>query len=165
MTRAGVIYACAHSHKVKTFLKNLEEKACIDLGRLLILRAHTNQGDKMTGKRSAERVEFLSDVLTTAVEGGIQYWADVLIYEVGPETYATIADEDGEYNITIDTIAHGISVLTTGENRGHSFTMSGMDYWKQFLLANRTNGEDGDYDADIADNILQAGIFGRIVYG
>lgn len=119
----------------------------------------------MTRKRSPERIQFLEDVLTTAIEGGIQYWSEVFIYNIDGETFATIADEDGEYNITIDTIAKGIRILTTGDNAGHAFSMCGMDYWKQFILANKTNGEDGDFDADIADNIVQAGIFGEIVYG
>lgn len=38
-------------------------------------------------------------------------------------------------------------------------------YWRQFLVAERTNGEDGDYDAEVADQILQFGLFGQAVYG
>lgn len=38
-------------------------------------------------------------------------------------------------------------------------------YWKQFLLADRTNGDDGDYDADVADAIVQLGLFDEVVYG
>lgn len=139
----------------------------------------------MGRKRSPEREQFLADILTTAVEGGINYWAQVSEYKHEhsgvpvAETFAVVhevdpdegieEDEDGYavrgLRVTIDTIAHGIQVLTTGENAGKSFTVSGADYWKQFLLSNRTNGEDGDYDADIADNILQAGLFGEVVYG
>lgn len=125
----------------------------------------------MGRKRSPEREQFLADVLTTAVEGGIQYWSTVEEYRNEysvpvAETYAVIIDDDGdEHRITIDTIAHGIQVLTTGENTGKAFSMCGMDYWKQFLLANRTNSEDGDYDADIADNIVQAGLYGEVIYG
>lgn len=135
-------------------------------------------------QRSPEREQFLADVLTTAVEGGIQYWGLVseykheysgvpvadtyaIVHEVSPEDGDE--DEDGfairGRRVTIDTIAHGIQVLTTGENAGKSFSLDGHDYWQQFLLANRTNGEDGDYDADIADNVLQAGLFGEVVYG
>lgn len=38
-------------------------------------------------------------------------------------------------------------------------------YWQQFLVADRTNGVDGDYDAEVADWIVQFGLFGQQVYG
>ena len=116
--------------------------------------------------RTNERVEFLKDILITAIEGGITYWAEVLSYE--PDYgEATVYDVGEEliYPITLDIIEKGITILTTGENAGKSFCLGGMDYWQQFLLANLTNGEHGDYDADIADNIVQAGTMGEIVYG
>lgn len=122
-------------------------------------------------QRTPEREQFLKDVLITAVEGGINYWAAVSEYEPekGTVTVWEDVDDDGTFGkahlVTIDTIAHGIQVLTTGENAGKAFCMGSAEYWKQFLLANRTNSEDGDYDADIADNVLQAGLFDSIVYG
>lgn len=130
-------------------------------------------------KRSPEREQFLANILTTAVEGGINYWAavseyrheyckppvtiaetSVKVHEFEPEEGET--DENGYAEegvlVTIDTIAKGIGVLakSTGYHAG---------YWKEFWLANRTNSEDGDYDAGIADSILQAGIFGEVIYG
>jgi hypothetical protein len=38
-------------------------------------------------------------------------------------------------------------------------------YWRQFLAADRTNGADGDYDSEVADIIVQFGLFGQHVYG
>lgn len=38
-------------------------------------------------------------------------------------------------------------------------------YWRQFLAAEATHGEQGDYDALVADNIVQFGLFGSLVYG
>lgn len=38
-------------------------------------------------------------------------------------------------------------------------------YWRQFLAAEATHGQDGDYDAMVADNIVQFGLFGELVYG
>lgn len=38
-------------------------------------------------------------------------------------------------------------------------------YRWQFIAADATNGHDGDYDADIADTIVQWGLFGEVVYG
>ncbi|MFZ2240433.1 MAG: hypothetical protein WAV90_13025 [Gordonia amarae] len=38
-------------------------------------------------------------------------------------------------------------------------------YWHRFLEAEATDGADGDYDANVADQILQFGLFGEAVYG
>lgn len=122
-------------------------------------------------KRSAERVQFLSDVMTTAVEGGINYWAAVSEYRWDLDKYTpeqvgvTVYDqEDDDWpeegrRVDLDVIARGIGVLKKAGGCGDP------DYWKQFLLADRTNGEDGDYDAGMADCILQAGLLGEVVYG
>lgn len=126
-------------------------------------------------KRSAARVEFLSDVLTTAVEGGINYWASVSAYrwdtpnpdEIGVTVHVDDEDDwptEGK-RVTLDTIAHGIAVLKASGGPSSPGEEYPGSYWKEFLLADRTNGEDGDYDAGIADCILQAGLFDKIVYG
>lgn len=38
-------------------------------------------------------------------------------------------------------------------------------YWRQWLVAEATNGADGDYDAEVADQVVQWGLFGHGVYG
>lgn len=38
-------------------------------------------------------------------------------------------------------------------------------YWWQFLEADMSDGASGDYDADVADSIVQWGLFGEVVYG
>lgn len=38
-------------------------------------------------------------------------------------------------------------------------------YWRQFLAADLTNGVDGDFDAEVADQIVQWGLFGQGIYG
>lgn len=132
---------------------------------------------------SRQRASFLADLLICAVEGGIQYWAEVTAYSwatptpagSGAEPIATAAtcatlyatDEPAlELVATIATMAHGLQILTTGGNIGRSAATSGPQYWEQFRnVCARSDGAEGDYDADIADNILQAGLFGEIVYG
>jgi hypothetical protein len=37
-------------------------------------------------------------------------------------------------------------------------------YFRQAIIAYLTDGEEGDYDADIADLVVQYGLFGEIVY-
>jgi hypothetical protein len=128
-----------------------------------------------TTRRSPERVQFLKDVLITAVEGGINYWGAVADYDPDAGTVTVYEMEEGEFDpgtgyveypdnyvphkVTIETIAHGIAVLLE-QRKGHD----PKNYWHQFVIANRTNGEDGDYDAGQADDILQAGLFDTVVY-
>lgn len=38
-------------------------------------------------------------------------------------------------------------------------------YARQLILADRTNGDAGDYDADTADNVIQLATLGAMVYG
>lgn len=126
-------------------------------------------------KRTEKREEFLSDILTTAIEGGINDWAAVTEYRwdglAFRDYFAVIVDAENdedpdfpETRITIDTIAKGIGVIKGFDYKPNYFGDRGA-YWNQFLLADRTNGDDGDYDAIVADWIVQAGIFGEIVYG
>lgn len=132
-------------------------------------------------KRSVEREVFLGDILATAVEGGINDWAAVTRWQwedLGAENWvADIVDanaEDGDepdfepVTINTDTIAHGIAVIKSWKKDRDfqpNYFGDGGAYWREFLKADRTNGDDGDYDAIIADWIVQAGIFGEIVYG
>lgn len=134
-------------------------------------------------KRTDERAQYLADLLTTAVEGGINYWAYVsnyrwdtdrpnddgstfTVHDTSVMVHETEEGDDEEgyppaHVVTLDTIAHGIA-LARQSGLG---SMSGPEYVKQFWLSDRTNGRDGDYDADIADSILQLGIFGKVIYG
>lgn len=142
----------------------------------------------MIAKRSPERQQFLASVLTTAIEGGISYWATVesytwfdpdlagghatpgpggtanaraVIFETEDDLLAENTDNEpaARHTVTVDTIATGMArfrTIYTNLPRHH--------YIRQALLADRTNGEDGDYDADIADIVLQLGVFGEVVY-
>lgn len=113
--------------------------------------------------RSKERIQFLADIICTAVEGGTGYWAQVSNYrwDCEPElTTATLHDmEDGKtYPLTIESIADGIAKVIDPEFKVRS------DIEQYVYHANREN-DGGDIDAEIADIIVQAHIFGKIVYG
>lgn len=129
--------------------------------------------------RSEERVEFLGDVITGAVEGGTGYWAQVSQYQyvykgtvrvcvgekVGDEPRAVLHplnDDESGYvaegrEVTLDVIAHGIGVIEGGEIVRDSMKT-------QILRASREN-EAGYLDADDCDVIVQAGLFGEVIYG
>lgn len=126
------------------------------------------------GARTAEREEFLADVIICAVEGGTGYWACVSDYKHGQpsETYAVLHEEDadgaiegreGKYSTTplrldVEAVALGIGKIERGEVNINA----GM---AQSILAASRENEAGDIDADLADVIAQAALLGSIVYG
>lgn len=137
-----------------------------------------------TAGRSRELQTFYADVVGTAIEGGVNYWAQVHSYAWysttisggtadpapggGDNAYAVISpsDEgDGEsdggasYSVTADTIAHAFTVLAAGPVQYLS------DASRRRYLTARRELEAGDLDSSDADNLLQLGIFGQIVYG
>lgn len=118
-------------------------------------------------KRSPQRLEFLSDIITTAVEGGIGYWADVTKYrwQNVPSTIADIVEyESSDDNppksgqLNVDTIARAIGRIVRGEIRLRA------DLIKTIAGANATN-DGGDIDAEGADVIAQVAILGDVIYG
>ncbi|ASR77188.1 hypothetical protein KIV66_gp81 [Mycobacterium phage MyraDee] len=144
--------------------------------------------------RTADRQQFLFDVFVTALEGGIGYWSvasEYHIWKPGPGHvediegfFAVVSDaeaddDEGDFHdlrIDANVIARGIGLFERyalgkidslgTEVAEHAIEPVGENhYWRQFLLANRTNGDDGDYDADVADIIVQFGLFGEAVYG
>ncbi len=110
----------------------------------------------------------LGDLFTTALEGGINYWASVSAYKwqnrPEPEYYAVIHEsenEDKEYRVTIETIREGLRNIVTNQvkyNLGEGESVAK-------LAIGLLTDEDYDYDAGDADNVVQAGLFKEIVYG
>lgn len=140
-----------------------------------------------TQTRSAERIEFLTDVLTIAVDGGIGYWSQCSDYcyssddpaERGVTLYVADVDADDfivpteddtvgswgggalparRVRVTLDTIAHGVSVVTSGKTTVH-------DSYVEWIYAASMKNDAGTLDADDADIIVQAGIFGGVLFG
>ncbi len=105
------------------------------------------------------------DVLTTAYEGGISYWA-----------MTDQADRDGSMNVlkfrlrereddepetfTVDTatVRAGIKWLLEEASVSNS-------YHVRALIDLLFSPDQADYDADTADLIVQAGLFGELRYG
>ena len=107
--------------------------------------------------------EFLRDVLTTAIEGGVTYWSRVSEYQwdnPNPnQVYAVLVEtevydhEPEEHRVTLDTVVTGIQrVLAKPQLRlglaAHIFALDA-----------------GDIDADDADVIVQMGLFDQVIYG
>jgi hypothetical protein len=115
-----------------------------------------------------EREDFLDCVTITAIEGGIGYWSVCHSYKWKdqPEVTAVIQEWDewedkaiGD-KITVDRalIRKGIKQVLSGEADVAASMV------KIIAGANATN-DGGDIDADAADVIVQAAIFGTLTYG
>lgn len=126
---------------------------------------------------SPERQQFLADLFTTALEGGVNYWAEVVAYHwAKPDVprsapmderfdfegyYAVIRDAEGdgkEHRIDRQTIQRGLGKVMRGEVRVHE------SYVQRITQASREN-DAGNLDAGDCDVIVQAGALGEVVYG
>ncbi|UZF59305.1 hypothetical protein LH935_28390 (plasmid) [Gordonia polyisoprenivorans] len=109
--------------------------------------------------RTAERANFLTDVYTTALEGGIGYWSECSAYQWSTTQRAVITDlNEAEHTITLDTIARGVNAIIDGR------TPITTAMRRQIAAASRAN-EAIDLDSDHADAIVQAGLYGSITWG
>lgn len=135
--------------------------------------------------RTKQREEFLGDIITTAIEGGIGYWSQCSQYQYqgtgllgtglnpcvgqvreGEGTRATIHEldeygdgyKDESLEITIETIAKGINQIIKCEKHVNS------GLYTAIARGNKEN-DAGEIDADAADVIVQVALFGEIIYG
>lgn len=122
-----------------------------------------------------------TDLLTTAAEGGIQYWAHVTDYkwdtEVVADRHVTVLEgDDGatEITVTVAMIREAITKVVTGAvkpfyNQGYTDTYAKRvtDLFTEITRdkIKVSDSQGYDYDADDADNVLQIAAFGEIVYG
>lgn len=111
------------------------------------------------------REELLFNIVITAVEGGVNYWADVRNYKWCDEpgkwaAQAVLIDyeDDKRHGLTFDVIEKGLALICKP-----GFQLR-KDILSSILVANRTN-DAGDIDSEAADCIVQAGLFGEIIYG
>ncbi|MFC4089330.1 hypothetical protein [Micromonospora sp. GCM10011541] len=135
-----------------------------------------------TRTRSAERKQFLTDVLITAVEHcGYGFFTSKEWEPDADEPYAVIQWHDGEewleQRIDLDTISKGLGVIRRavmreterdGEVLHNSKTGERMylhpEQRKNIMLADRTNYDEGDLDVVDALAVLECALFGRVEY-
>lgn len=149
-------------------------------------------------QRTEKRKQFLHNVFTTALEGGIGYWSACEEYHwhtdgitpvgVGLPAddldgfYAIICPEEGEWGLSEAYVAEegkvqpitdtqslriDIDVIERGANMLVGKVLEGEfsnPYFKQFVEAWLSDGDNGDYDAHVADIVVQLGLFGDEVY-
>jgi hypothetical protein len=117
---------------------------------------------------------FLVDVLTTAVEGGINYWVEecgeiIHTNDLGVLVVKKVLAE-GEsrvFDIDLTTVMKGIDRILSGSVQVRADLLGQVT---RAVIALAQGGIDarfaaGEIDADGADVIVQAGAFAEIVYG
>lgn len=136
--------------------------------------------------RSAERKQFLHDIIAHALEGGVGYWSvadDIVRGDPDADFYRSVVlycSEGGKepvdcgngtddvckgHRVDIEVVAKGLGLGTVSREVGEEKNI-GWHYnnRKHVILANREN-DAGEIDAGDADCIVQLGIFGEVVYG
>tara|TARA_R110002020_G_scaffold4537_1_gene19766 strand:- start:40 stop:456 length:417 start_codon:yes stop_codon:yes gene_type:complete len=130
--------------------------------------------------------ELLKDLFTTAIEGGINYWADVTAYKHSiNDWFATIetedvtedAREDEWCSLRIDekTILKGIKLFAkeTDFDRENKNIHPDSDHANLSRICVQLVNPYGpvteldffDYDCLDADAVVQMGLFGEVIYG
>jgi hypothetical protein len=139
----------------------------------------------MTRARTEERKQFLADIITTAVEGGTGYWAQVSQYQYGDysgifdgklsvytgkrqgdDTRATLHEmnddetgyKDEGLDLDFDAVARGLGKIKRGE-------IGINDRLRAMIMVADAENDAGNIDADAADVIAQVALLGEIVYG
>ena len=130
-----------------------------------------------TYEQLSQRERFYIDILITAVEGGVNYWATVNGYrwsdgngkQIANTRAVLIEDTEGEpkHVLNLATIAKGMSLLHKGGGFSKNKKVETPEWWvKKWRTAYRDCATgDWDFDACDADVVVQAGLFGEVVYG
>jgi hypothetical protein len=106
---------------------------------------------------------FFTDILTTAVEGGIDHWASARRHEMGDGGYRRleVTDHDGELDwqlLDAAVVSRGVAIILQD---GQTVLDEG---WAGMLREARATGNSSLIDAELADYIVQVGLFGEVVF-
>jgi len=96
----------------------------------------------------------VQNIFVTAMEGGIDYWATMMVYD-WPKIQGEIVNEDTGKR-------HDVNAITVIDGVEYVASRVGQDWYAGPLIERIANN---DYDASDADIIIQAGLFGKVVYG
>jgi hypothetical protein len=138
---------------------------------------------------TTERKKLCHSIFVTALEGGIGYWSSCSEYHwalKGADDdltndltndldgfYAVIREEDNEedgkvpeHRIDAEVIDRGINRIANGTaTYGGKHLTGNSVLYKLACALNGALAEGVDFDADDADNIVQIGLFGDVVFG
>lgn len=139
--------------------------------------------------RTDKRIEFLTDILTGAIENYGYGWFVVHEYRWQNTTdpYALVEDEsDGErHRIDLAVVRRGLGVIRNAVLRSPDPAQPTLDgaadsvlfnaktgerlyispaQRRNIMLSDRTNGDDGDMDVIDYLAVVECGLFGKVVY-
>jgi hypothetical protein len=111
-----------------------------------------------------KREQFLSDILTTAVEGGINYWASIRDVKrdnnysiLSFECRDSVSEDDHWCKICVDLIDDTILQIVNRKVETY------ISFYNDIKLA--TSEEDASHiDAEDANDLVQIAAFGEIVF-
>ena len=99
----------------------------------------------------------VQDIFTTAMEGGVNYWAEVLDSSWDASSPLDFTGLLLDLESEGDTFDVDLDVMMTG------LTFYGERFGVEKLVD--ILSEDWDFDAGDADTVVQLGIFGAVVFG
>lgn len=128
---------------------------------------------------SADLDEMYHGVFVTALEGGIGYWSVAEDYRWSTGDGQTedhkgfravireTTDEEEGPELVVDrrVVARGLRALAAHKVTWGGRPMSPESRWPSLAKGWLRDPANADIDADAADNIIQAGLFGDIRYG
>jgi hypothetical protein len=128
------------------------------------------------GPRLSYTVEdqFFADILHTGIGGAIQYWAEVISSTSGENPAhdrASILVEDGEdevlYHIDLDVIITGVQRIMQEPpvNKSTSKLIATYSQKWEWLRQSLQERDTIMVDSDVADMVIQYGLFEREIYG
>jgi len=123
---------------------------------------------------SEKRKKLLHGIFVTALEDGIGYWCEIETYRWSKDKgetedldsfYAEVIPEgeDGERRIDADVIQRGLEMLS--DPKKYKVARTNKETHKICVVAHLADEDEGDIDADVADAIVQAGLFEEVIYG
>jgi len=113
----------------------------------------------------SNRDQFYFEIMITALEGGVD-WAlgveDVVRRGTGAgayyESYVLMEEDGRRHSVTPKTIRDGIKKMLSPGFRINKDLRSA-------LFRANIEGDSGEIDSDLADYIVQVGLFGELIYG
>lgn len=122
--------------------------------------------------------EFCADVLFTAAAGGISYWCEVTAHTMTADSgYSRIEilempeldQSPAHHTVTCDTIRKGCKIMMEtlpedGDKSGSSLSVANFWQLRAWLEMSIQDGNAIMVDADVADTIVQLGLFEETVY-
>lgn len=119
----------------------------------------------MTIDLKPARADFLSDIIITAINDGIEYWAEMgeYLWEDDMPVLATLRESDDGYESPWMNLDHAAVELGIGQVLGGNIDIR-ADLKNIVAEANITH-DASEIDAGIADIIVQAALLGEIRYG